>query len=1201
MTGWMTGDRGGQVVSSGEKMPAPALYLRFCPSCQGAISSDRLWRGLPCERCLPSEKVPVGEGEDVWQVLVRVLPSENHMVPYLEAVRRTQEFAQFFQRVTGFTLAPLQGMWTRRFFLKESFAIVSPPGLGKTTWGLTLSLFLTGKVLVLVPTRLLGQQIYEKLQQFQANVEGQLRRRILFYRSVRGVREAFQKGEYDILIGTLRFFYAHLSDLERVPFEMVFIDDVDSFLKQPRSVERLMRFLGISEELIRRASQANLSSEELEQVQEDVRRLWRGVQLILSSATLKPRPRQVRLFRRLLGFDIQQGRVTLRAITDTHQRVAQFEEMIERAGTLIRRLGGGGLIYVSSLYGTEGVRRVARALAQRGINTVSYLDYSPDELVARLQSGGFDVAIGLSHPLNPLVRGIDFPYILRYAIFLDPPVFLFPMEPEPVPARLYTLLLHVVEALPVEERAPLYQWLGMLRRYRYWRSEHIVRRPALQKKMEEIAERLRVLLHRRDILSYLEGRSDVGLRQIDGKWHLVVADATTYIQATGRTSRLTPHGLTEGLSVVLYQDEKAMNSLIRRLALFYPGEEIAFKPLEQVDLDTIRGRLEASRRTREGVRPSFSSALVIVESPTKAQTLASFMGKPQRRVVHGVVAYEVAGRDRLWIFAATLGHVVDLVTREGIHGVRSVASHPDRWQPCYDTIKTCQVDGQTRQFTDIDQAQFHCPDGWKDKLEVIQGLRHLAFQVDEVYIATDPDTEGEKIGYDSWEALRPFQPRLARTEFHEVTPRAFWEAVASARAIDMRWVRAQLARRIADRWVGFTLSQDLWRRFGVKKLSAGRVQTPVLGWIIARTDESRQRVYVVVFRVGSIALEVVHATREEALRVYRLLKEGRVRVVWSSPEEEERSPAPPFTTDTVLQEASHRFGFSATYTMQLLQELFEKGLITYHRTDSIHVSMVGRYQVAQPYILKVAGEEYFQSRAWAREGTHEAIRPTRPLDQDDLRVQIAAGVYRFMRPEDSLRLYQLIFRRFMASQSANARVVVRVLRVELPSGEELTNTRVVTGIVFDGFYRFGDAPRVVSTTSVRVTGVGWRVRPKAYPYTQGELIRRMKERGLGRPSTYAQIIQTLLKRGYVVERKGRLVATSLGRKVYAYLCGHRHARLVSEEFTRDLEALMDAIARGEERFGEVVGELAGLLGLGGESGSRTDICQNSSGGGGATR
>jgi len=502
---------------------------------------------------------------------------------------------------------------------------------------------------------------------------------------------------------------------------------------------------------------------------------------------------------------------------------------------------------------------------------------------------------------------------------------------------------------------------------------------------------------------------------------------------------------------------------------------------------------------------------------------------------------------------ASLGHVFDLIENEGLYGVLEQGDH---YVPIYASIKVCEECGE--QTTNKTCSKKHAK--IQDKLKLISAFRRLALQFDEILIATDPDAEGEKIAYDLTLALRPFNGNIRRAEFHEVTKSAFTRAIDVPRAIDKNMVKAQVARRILDRWVGFELSSKLWRAFKRYDLSAGRVQTPVLGWVIERTKLVKQRKALVKLLVrdeiqNSVSLSFEMDDPVAAKKLVSELVGKKLSTVGQF--EQDLQPPKPYNTATILSELAGRV--SSSMIMDLLQELFEQGLITYHRTDSFTVSEAG-IKLAEQIISEDFSREFFHPRRYPSEGAHECIRITKRLKTEEIRLWIELGKVSFSNPKQSLFVYDAIYKRFLASQMKPTKVLKKRLRLELAFNT--FEWRLVDSIVEHGFDLILPFKVQHLENEPIVASVDIKLVPKMVPFTQGSLIKQMQERGLGRPSTYAKIVQNLLERGYIVQRGEYLFATALGRRVFSWLNEH-YPNFASELLTRELEEKSDLIERGE--------------------------------------
>ncbi|QKT03489.1 type I DNA topoisomerase [Ectothiorhodospiraceae bacterium 2226] len=553
-----------------------------------------------------------------------------------------------------------------------------------------------------------------------------------------------------------------------------------------------------------------------------------------------------------------------------------------------------------------------------------------------------------------------------------------------------------------------------------------------------------------------------------------------------------------------------------------------------------------------------SKNIVIVESPAKAKTIKKYLGKD----------FEVM---------ASYGHIRDLLPKEG-------AVDPDS-----DFAMKYQV---------IDKNERH-----------VAAIAKAVAKADALYLATDPDREGEAISWHLYELLKARKllkdKTVARVVFHEITKRAVNEAVAHPRELSMDLVNAQQARRALDYLVGFNLSPLLWKKIR-RGLSAGRVQSPALRMIVEREQEIeafQTREYWTIEadsskRGQNFSAKLTHfqgeklsqfsiTDEEQAARTEKaLLAAAGGRLVVSAVEKKQRkrNPAPPFTTSTLQQEASRKLGFTAQRTMRTAQQLYEGvdvggetvGLITYMRTDSVNLA-----QEALEAIRALIGTRYgtdnvpeqprlFKTKAKNAQEAHEAIRPT---SVEHVPESLANVLTR-----DQHRLYELIWKRAVASQMMHA--TIDTVSIDLAAGEGNTFRTTGSTIVHPGFiavYQEGqdevakddDEGRVLPPLleGERVDLLG--VRPQQHftepppRYSEASLVKALEEHGIGRPSTYASIISTLQQREYVVMDKKRFVPTDVGRVVNKFLTEH-FTNYVDYDFTARLEDELDAVSRGEK-------------------------------------
>ena len=1180
-------------------MTIEAIFRGLCPNCGGDIRSGRLAKGLPCPSCLPSKKS-------------LDLMREGYLRRLKVIEEKVREVDEIFFKVINSRMWGLQRLWARRFFNNESFAMIAPTGSGKTTMQIILALYAAreGKrSLILVPTSLLANQVHSKTVSIRDKL-GLSEVKVVAYHSLmseKSKREAIKEVNEASIIITTPISLMKRPELIQ-PISIAFVDDVDSFLRRSKSVEIVLRMLGVTEEdeeLVSKIQELENEAKKLAlENPEDARRVLdeahklkaslqervKGIIIVSGATQTARRTKRVRMLNTLYGFSVGGKTEIGRNITDVYitPRNKTIEEVV---ANIVKKLGGGGLIYVPMDKGADYVKKLTTFLKEKGLRVEAYLG-SRKKVFNKFVEGELDALVGIASYRSPLTRGIDLPERVRYAIFAGVPKFRLRISIEDFqPSRWLILLDEIKDA--VYERYPkeFDRVLGNLIKIRTASRETLeIVREALkngkelsgyQEFVKRVAEEslsfMSKVLKDPEVIDKLRKSETITFGGKEGEYFFVIPDAIAYIQASGRTSRLYIGGLTKGLSVLIIDEEKAYNALLRDLKwlletvefLKYDAKLIK-KILKEVDEDRRKVRLALEGKLRIRKKELMKTTLFVVESPNKARTIAKLFGRPTKRLISGLQTYEVLTENRLMIITATGGHILDLVTDKGLFGIIVKDSI---FKPIYKPIKRCVKCGR-----DVSEDEVACPScGSKVFVEskpVIEVLRKLASQVDEVLVGTDPDSEGEKIAWDVTLLLKPLNSNVYRVKFHEVTRRGLTEALNNLTSVSESMVYAQIVRRIEDRWIGFSLSPILWKKFNLNFLSAGRVQTPVLGWIVDRTDKHKTKAEIVTLKLDGVDVPLIFKAPKGFADA--VMKAGKVILTDIRRIVQEVHPPPPHTTDTMLSEATKVLKVSATKVMESAQRLFEAGLITYHRTDSTTVSSLG-ISIARDYIKRVFGEELFQGRRWEREGAHECIRPTRPLDSKQIKALKAAGVISFavpLRPDD-YKLYDLIFKRFIASQMSPSKVEKTSFKLVFNDfSKEFT---FVTKVVEEGFSKLNKYFNVVNLGELRegeysVLEVTSRAVSEYPLYTYSDLVELMKNRGIGRPSTYAKILEVLRRRGYVIEvSKGKLVATSRGKEVFKFL-NERFNDLINEERTKILQEKIDLIEAGKEKAENVLRE-----------------------------
>lgn len=561
--------------------------------------------------------------------------------------------------------------------------------------------------------------------------------------------------------------------------------------------------------------------------------------------------------------------------------------------------------------------------------------------------------------------------------------------------------------------------------------------------------------------------------------------------------------------------------------------------------------------------------LVIVESPAKAKTIEKFLGKD----------YKVM---------SSYGHIRDLKKKEISIDMKSL------------------------------EPEYEIPE---EKRKLVAELKSNAKKAKKVWLASDEDREGEAISWHLCEVLGLDEKNTNRIVFHEITKNAILKAIENPRHLDMNLANAQQARRMLDRLVGFNLSPVLWRK--VKpSLSAGRVQSVAVRLIVEREREIQAFKAEPYFRVTALfkadgtdikaELDRRFATHEEALAFLEKCKDARFTIGTIQKKPLRRTPAPPFTTSTLQQEAARKLGFTVSQTMMVAQRLYENGYITYMRTDSVNLSSLC-IGTAKEAVTTLYGEKYSKSRNYTTHSkgaqeAHEAIRPTY-MDKQEVEGS-----------QQERRLYDLIWKRTAATQMADAELEKTVVEINVTGCEEIF---VATGevVTFDGFlkvYRESDGDndndsekREDSTLMPATMKEGDTLERKEITaterysqgplrYTEASLVHKMEELGIGRPSTYAPTISTIQQREYVTKgdkkgeereytidtlndkgistktkkemagnEKGKLLPTDIGTVVNDFLMEF-FPGIMDYNFTANVEKKFDAIAEGEEDWHQML-------------------------------
>jgi len=470
------------------------------------------------------------------------------------------------------------------------------------------------------------------------------------------------------------------------------------------------------------------------------------------------------------------------------------------------------------------------------------------------------------------------------------------------------------------------------------------------------------------------------------------------------------------------------------------------------------------------------------------------------------------------------------------------------------------------------------------KERVISGLKSAAKKADQVLLASDPDREGEAIAWHVAELIKDANSNLRRVVFNEITKDAVIEAISHPRDLDLNLKEAQEARRVLDRLVGYDLSGLIWKkvRYG---LSAGRVQSPALRIVMEREREIRAFVPEDYFVLTANLLKektkipflctIEPREETEAKRVQSVGEAHDWKVIDVKETEAKRVPRPPFTTSTLQQTASTRLGFAPSRTMGAAQKLYEAGHITYMRTDSTNMSTQAQKQIIA-LIHNDYGKEYvaprtYKTKSKSAQEAHEAIRPTN------------FAKHSVGSTEDQKALYELIWQRAVASQMADAVMKRTKILTNVTGAKDTIPDFAVNGsrVIFDGWLQADprargedtEVPKVAKGDTLSCTSVDIEAKQTQPPnrYTEAGLIKELEKRGIGRPSTYASIMKTIIDRGYVLKEGRTLMPTDTGDVVSTFLETH-FAEYIGDDFTSDMEDQLDDIASGDRSYKKTLGD-----------------------------
>jgi reverse gyrase len=1120
--------------------------------------------------------------------------------------KEVKEFEEFFENCFGYKLKSIQRTYVKRVFLGMSFSFQAPTGTGKTVLGIFLTLYFSvvkdKKCLLIFPTQLLVKQAFNIFQNHLHKIKDYIKSKynkelvedkFLFFladqkKSIKDeVISKIEEGNYLFLVITNNFLARNFELLKKNVFNIIFVDDLDSVSKSSKNTDRILMLLGFDQDFIKEVKNRNFNL--TDDLKIKLNNYPKNI-LIISSATLK-RGLNTILFSKLLKFDVGSSINFVRNIEDIFVKNGDINKLL----FILEKMGPGAIVFTNSLENALELEKIipnSRVITSKTTkyvdklvdiyendlddfieeeellkedfindlevfdsdlnlekndfnNNEDYIEYNGEyNLIQDLEKDieNVNYLIGVASPYSILTRGLDLPYKIRYVVFWGIPKKKIDLNNLDNYRNLY----------------PIQKFLSNL----FFKKKMV--------SLERIKEYIKNM--NKDLV--------IGSFVIIDKV-LYTIDIKTYLQASGRCSRITPNGITKGVSFIF--DNEVFLEPFKKLAYFnnFEIKESNFSNDNELSiLNELRFQIDESRSRYfnnnkdfdNNAEIDFKSYLMIVESPTKAKQIASMFGIPSVIKLDVFNGYEVFSPIGILIIVPSVGHVVELSLDENdffkdnddnnkaklnLYNVIIEFDNNEiiKCSLIYSSIKRCR--NCNKSFASKKEVCIYCgSNNIFSTFKYLEKLKVISYLVDGVILATDPDSEGEKISFDIYKLLNP--KVFYRITFSEITKKAVINALNNLKSIDFNMVNSQLVRRIEDRWIGFSLSSFLRESFDDRNLSAGRVQSPVLNWIVSRYKEyTNKKNFAIVndINIGNLQFIDCKIRGRANLKVEIIDKTEKEIIL------------PPFNTPDILSFANSVLKLSSTETMNLLQKLFENGLITYHRTDSYKVSNLGIEIVKE--ILAKNNLEFVYRNFDNTLHAHEAIRITKPLSLEDIKM-----FYQDKLPFQAFRLYDMIYKRFLNAFTKSTKLVIYTYKFTLFNEKEesvLYQDRVIDIIGPNIFPYISQKSEVISEGIYNVEVRNIR-KPAVSLYSQSDIIKLMRDREIGRPSTYAHIISRLFLRGYIIEKYNKIIPMRKGILVNEKL-KNEFWDLVNEERTRDLQKKIDLIEEGIKKPIEVVNEL----------------------------